>query len=148
MTLPRSAGVLGYTRLVSLLVATACVINGCRAAKMPSPVVFHDGRVDPCNRIPQSERTTKVQVFYATSRGANSETSEPKYSNAMSDDLRVGVATVQLGGDEMTFEQLCAVSRGQETIKKLPLSIVEMRETARLSKLSDSPSVDGFTADE
>lgn len=131
--------------LIVVIVLAPC---GCHTPKMPSPVVFHDGRVDPCARIPESERTTTVQLFYATSRRATGTPSDPSYSNDMSNDLRVGVATVQLGREGTTWEQLCAASTGKLSVTEPKLSIKEVREMARLSKPSDKPTPEAFSADE
>src|SRR2546430_2675132 len=131
--------------LMGLIALATC---GCHTAKMPSPVVFHDGRVDPCARIPESERTTTVQLFYATSRRATGTPSSPSYSNDMSNDLRGGVAPLQLGREGTTWEQHCAASTGKTSVTEPKLSIKEMRELARLSKPSDKPPPAAFTADE
>src|SRR5262249_39036021 len=130
---------------VALIALAFC---GCHTAKMPSPIVFHDGRVDPCSRVPESERTTSVQIFYATSRRATGDPAKPSYSNDMSNDLRVGVATVQLGRAGTTWEQLCEASTGKLSVTKPQLSIKDIHETARLSKPSDQPTPENFSADE
>jgi esterase/lipase superfamily enzyme len=124
------------------LVAVACALAGCHSAKMPSPIVFRDGRVDPCARIAEADRTKEVQLFYATSRRPKGSPSRPSYSNDVSQTLRLGVATVQLGGDDMTWEQLCAASTGKVSLEKLPMKITAMREVARLPKPSQPPTTD------
>jgi esterase/lipase superfamily enzyme len=114
------------------------MLHGCSTSKMPSPVVFHDGRIDPCARVPPTERTNNVDLLYATSRQATGIPAKPSYSNEVSSDLTLGVATVQLGGDDMTWERLCAISTGKEVISKLPMTITQMTEVARLTGAADA----------
>ena len=123
---------------IHFLIAVVCVLAGCHSETMPVPVVFRDPRIDPCARIPAAERTNKVQILYATSRRATGSPSKPTYSNDVTSDLRLGVATVQLGGDDMTWEQLCQISTGKVTARKLPMSIPRMQEMARLSEPAQS----------
>src|SRR3954465_1285571 len=108
-------------------------LHGCRTPTVPSPVVFHDGRIDPCARIPPEERTNQVQILYATSRCATGNPSNPTYSNDVTDELKLGTATVQFGGDDTTWDQLCAMSRGNMPVSKMPMRVTAMQEMARLS---------------
>src|SRR4051794_10488710 len=101
------------------VVAVACALAGCYNPTLPAPVVFHDGRVNPGVRVAEPERTNTVQLFYATARIPDGKPSKPSYNNDASKHLRLGVATVQFGKDDTTFEQLCAASSpGKE---KLPI---------------------------
>src|SRR5437763_14124166 len=117
-----------------VVVAVICVSAGCHSEPMPVPVVFRDPRIDPCAPITPAQQSNRVQIFYATSRRATGSPSKPSYSNDVGSDLRLGVATVQLGGDAMTWEQLCAITTGKVRVNKLPMSIPQMREMARLSE--------------
>src|SRR5438309_1495261 len=98
-------------------------LHGCRTPTLPAPVVFHDGRIDPCARIPPQARTNQVQILYATSRrptgSPSSPTYSPAYSNDVGDELKLGVATVQFGGDDTTWEQLCSMSIGNMPVSKM-----------------------------
>jgi esterase/lipase superfamily enzyme len=119
------------SRSAILVVVVSCIVlAGCHREPLSTPVVFHDGRVDPCARVPAPERTTQIQLFYATSRRAAGTPDAPRYTNDVSDELRLGSASVQLGDDSTTWERLCAISTGKLSVEKLPMSIRQMQEFA------------------
>ena len=71
------------------------LLVGCSTSKplMPSPVVYHDGRVDYASAVDEDLRTTTVEVFYATNRGATGTVDDRSYNNDMVDQLHLGMAT-------------------------------------------------------
>src|SRR4051812_42192088 len=108
------------------------VAAGCSSSKWPTPVVFHDQRIDPCARVPQDQRTNKVDLLYATSRQASGNPLKPSYSNDVSKDLTLGTATVQLGDEDLTFDRLCAISTGKEKVNGMPIKVTQMSEVGKL----------------
>src|SRR4051812_9102938 len=129
-----------------LAVVVTWTLAGCSNPTLPAPVVFHDGRVNPCARVAEPERTTKVQLFYATGRIPDGKPSQPSYTNDASKHLRLGVATVQFGKEGTTFEELCAASAGGKD--KLPIKTVGVQEMAGISNAIFQAETDEVLPDE
>ena len=75
---------------------------------MATPLMYRDQRLDLVSQVPERDRTTKAEVFYATRR-APVEPGEPgHYGNTPGESVRLGVAQVELGEPGWTYEQLIA----------------------------------------
>lgn len=125
---------LSCRRPIGIAIVLICITTGCSSSEWPTPVVFRDGRVDPCARVPEAEQTNRVNLFYATSRRPTGSAMKPTYSNDVSNDLTLGASTVQLGDDDMTFRRLCAISAGKEKVSKMPMTITQMSEVGKLGQ--------------
>jgi esterase/lipase superfamily enzyme len=90
-----------------LLAIVLIAVGGCQARMMPTPVGFGPGAIDPFLGLTDEERTTEIEILYATDRNPTQST---KPSNAYGDrrglSLRMGVATVRMGRPNAGWEQL------------------------------------------
>jgi esterase/lipase superfamily enzyme len=86
-------------------------LTGCASAPphlMPTPVLFQDERLDFTPRLPAALRSTRLPVFYATTRAAASPGEPGHYVNAAGDGITLGSATVRMGEPNWTWDQLIA----------------------------------------
>ena len=79
----------------------------------PPPMVYQLERVDLQTPLPEALRTTKVPVFYATTREPAPEGEPGHYVNAYDKNLRLGVARVALGEPGWTWQDLVASDRAR-----------------------------------
>ncbi len=110
----------------SLLVPTlfTAVIFGCASAHphlMATPIVYKDKRLDFLSTFPSGLRTTKVPVFYATTRKPLPPGKDSLYSTKPSEEgVQLGVAEVGLGEPGWSFDQLAASDQTSSVDKPRP----------------------------
>jgi len=78
---------------------------------MPTPVIFKDERLDFAPALPAGLRSTRLSVFYATTRAPAGEGQPGHYINDAGDGMTLGVAAVRLGAPGWTWEDLVASNR-------------------------------------
>ena len=112
-TLPcRSRAVATYALL--LIAGFIGGAGGCGGTKVkPIPVIYGPGRADICARVVESHRTGDIQVFYATNRVARGPADKRTYTNGIDDRLHLGVATVRLGDQKTTWDDISRASLGK-----------------------------------
>ncbi len=120
-----------------LAAAIVVLVGGCRQVMMPTPVMYHDGRLDPFFNTPEDERSTTVEVFYATDRRPRGDVDDPRYSNDIGGTMRLGLATVRLGDEQFTWEQLREVSTGRARAHSVPLYLLDVTERATLGTTTE-----------
>jgi esterase/lipase superfamily enzyme len=118
---------------VAGLLTVALVLGGCHMSMMPTPVVFWDGRIDPLDKLPEARRTNEVKIFYATDRPASGPEADRRYRNGRGPALRLGEATVQLGGDSLSWEELHAASKAPKRTRSVPLILKNATELGALT---------------
>jgi len=94
--------------MLSAVVGCATTIKPYMA---PTPVVFKLERVDLVSQLPAELRTTRVPVFYATTRTPSEAGETGHYRNAHDGQLRLGVAHVALGEPGWGWADLLASDR-------------------------------------
>ena len=113
---------------------------GCATVEphlMPTPAVLKDPRLDFAPAVRAELRSTRLPVFYATTR-APVATGEPgHYGNAASDGVTLGVASVRLGEPGWSWDQLIASDRAS-SIERPRAGAVERVE--EFGKSSDAES--------
>src|SRR5574341_1481435 len=86
--------------VAALLCAALSAVGGCATTgdpyMPPTPAVFKIESIDFEPHLPAAVRTTKVPVFFATTR-APAEEEAGHYRNAADENIRIGVAHVGLG---------------------------------------------------
>ena len=97
------------------------LLAGCATTVVPhmppTPMVFKLQRLDFEPRVPDALRTTKLPVFYATTRAPAADGEPGHYQDARDDQLRLGVAQVVLGAPGWTWQELAASDRTDTTGK-------------------------------
>ncbi|QJR10659.1 hypothetical protein DSM104443_01726 [Usitatibacter rugosus] len=117
------------TLLASLLVA------GCATTPphvMPTPAMFKDPRLDFTKADSPALRSTRLPVFYATTRAAARPGTEGHYVNSPGEGTTLGVANVRLGEPGWTWDDLIA-SDISSSVDKIRIGAVEsVQEIATL----------------
>lgn len=95
--------------------ALAAALAGCATQPprlMATPVAFEDDRLDFLALVPPERRTTRVPVFYVTTRKPVAA-GEPGFygSEASREGMQLGIAHVRLGEPGWTFDDLAASDR-------------------------------------
>jgi len=99
-----------------MLPCIALLLAGCASPVrlMPTPVSFRSGDVDPFAQAGASARGTDVPVLYVTNRGAVIEKPEPIYTILPSERVRMGVAHVRIGDENLDWETLHRLSTSDD----------------------------------
>ena len=104
-----------------LCCALLSVIAGCATTvtpyMTPPPMAYQLKRLDFEAALPVALRTTKLPVFYATTREPAAADEPGHYRNAYDKHLRLGVARVALGEPGWTWKELAASDRLDTTGK-------------------------------
>lgn len=106
-------------------VALAVMAAGCATVEphlAPAPAVFKDARLAFDQTLPQALKTTRLPVFFATTRAA---TDGPEhFGNGAAEGVSLGMAEVRLGEPAWTWDDLRA-SDHTSTVDKPRIGAVE-----------------------
>lgn len=93
----------------------------------PAPLVVKDPRLDFSRLVAPEHRDTDVRVFYATTRAPAPADHPERYTRHAGDAVRLGVAGVQLGEPDWTFEDLVESDRhgGVDALRPARVTSVE-----------------------
>jgi esterase/lipase superfamily enzyme len=94
---------------------------------MPAPAIYKDDRLDFALRLPAELRSTRLPVFYATTRAPAPSGKAGHYLNRAGDGMQLGVADVRLGDPGWTWDDLVASQR-TATANRVPSGIVQAVE--------------------
>ena len=99
-----------------MLLCLALLLAGCASPVrlMPTPVSFSSGEVDPFVHAGTSAPGTDVPVLYVTNRVAVIEKPDPIYTILPSERLRMGVAHVRIGDENLDWETLHRLSTSDD----------------------------------
>lgn len=133
-------------RALALLLALAA--GGCATVEphlAPAPAVFKDPRLAFETALPQALRTTRLPVFYATTRAASEDGDH--YANEAAEGLMLGSAQVRLGDPGWTWDQLEASDR-TSTVEQPRIGAVEsVTEFGRAgTETAPTPAEEAFIA--
>lgn len=127
-------------------VAATCLLTACGVSPekiMATPVIYVDGHVDPFVDLPPERRTPELDVFFATNRERFDDDDEDVwYTDAESEGLHLGSASMCLGGEGITWEQLRALSTIASTAKPPTIRLLGARELAATRLLDPGPNAD------
>ncbi len=120
-------------------ILTVAALAGCQPSVylMPTPAALRTGEHDPFAVNPRLDRTNRVQVVYATNRLPIGLPEARAYTNLPSDTLRLGVATLRIGSEESTWEDLYALSTSPDEAERPRIELENLREVARLDPDDD-----------
>lgn len=124
-----------------LLVGSGC---GSKSPLMPTPSIYTHADYNPFAEVPKDLRGNQIEVLYLTDRrpehdssGAPHKPDETRYGHSRSRSLAFGVARMQIGDENLTWDELVAESRtAKREIPNLNLSMVSTNE---LGRLADTP---------
>jgi esterase/lipase superfamily enzyme len=94
---------------------------------MPAPAIYKDDRLDFALRLPAELRSTRLPVFYATTRAPAPPGKAGHYTNRAGDGMQLGVADVRLGDPDWTWDDLVASQR-TATANRVPSGVVQAVE--------------------
>jgi esterase/lipase superfamily enzyme len=117
-----------------LFAAAIVVIAGCASEPhlMPTPAVFKDERLDFASTLPVELRSTRLPVFYATTRAPVPAGEPGHYANSPGDGLTLGVADVRLGEPDWTWSDLAASDRTNTVEEARPGAVERIREFGKV----------------
>jgi esterase/lipase superfamily enzyme len=117
-----------------LFAAALAVIAGCASDPhlMPAPVVFKDERLDLATALPAELRSTRLPVFYATTRAPVPAGEPGHYTNSPGDGVTLGVADVRLGEPGGTWSDLTASDRTSTVGEVRPGAVERIQEFGRV----------------
>jgi len=98
------------TLLALAAVAASCARGPVRTMP-PSPIVMQDARLDFSRLVPPEERTTEMNVLFATTREPAPPDAPEHFTRRTGDSVRLGVARVQLGEPDWSFDDLVESDR-------------------------------------
>jgi len=96
------------------LALVPCLLSACASdgeVMMPPPVIAQDERLDLTRRIDDANRTTTVEVLYATNRAPAADGDPTHYGERPGAGVQVGRTAVQLGEPGWSFDDLVASDR-------------------------------------
>ncbi len=142
----------GCTRRVLAGLAAVLVtalLAGCASPVrlMPTPVTFRTGEVDPFKTADTKAHSTDVPILYVTNRGAIVEKPEPIHTILPSDRLRMGVAHVRIGDDDLDWDTLHRLSTSDDPDKRPIVKLDWLEPIASLGQtdtVENSPDAQAF----
>jgi esterase/lipase superfamily enzyme len=125
---------MGKCMRVGFATVLLVLLTGCASEPhlMPTPVVFQDERLDFRPVLSPELRSTRLPVFYATTRAPAPEGEPGHYVNAMGKGLTLGVADVRLGGPDWTWDQLVASDLTNTVAQARPGAVERVDELGTL----------------
>jgi esterase/lipase superfamily enzyme len=116
---------------IGLLVA---VVAGCKAPPlsidlMPAPGIYASGGVDPFADRPPIESLPDISLPYATLRKPAEEGDRQRfYTNERANALRGGLARIEVGKEDFTWEEARRVSLAKNRPDRYPLEVTAVRD--------------------
>ncbi len=95
-----------------VLLLLAFLPAGCRPTVylMPTPAVMATGEVNPFARNPDLDESGRVEVLFATNRSPMGGDAHRSYTIFPGDDLRLGIAHLSIGREEIDWGRIFALS--------------------------------------
>jgi esterase/lipase superfamily enzyme len=121
-------------RCVIAFLAAAALVAGCGSIEphlVPTPAVLKDARIDAAQTLAPELRTTRLPVFYATTRAPTD--GEGHYANSDGGGVTFGVAHVRLGEPGWTWDDLVASDRASTTGTPRPGAVESVDALGRAS---------------
>jgi esterase/lipase superfamily enzyme len=130
---------------VALVLAALWFLGGCSPSAvrlMPTPTLFTAG--DPALPVaePDADLDTTIEILYATNRVPAGPADAPDYTRQRGEQLRLGVATVQVGDGTKSWETLQQMSTSVVEGERPEITLRGMREMAVLDDSAGSPGPD------
>lgn len=121
------------------LILALFLLTGCQPTVylMPTPESLKDKRFDIFALNPNLEENNEIGLFYATNRIPQDSSDGLRYSRQYDHSLRLGTAQLQIGPDDLTWDELYAQSTTVERVNKYKISLKETLEAGSISE--DAP---------
>jgi esterase/lipase superfamily enzyme len=113
--------------LALVALSAACSQNVVRAM-FPTPIVMQDERLDFSQTVLPERRGTEVSVLFATRREPAPPEAPERYARGAGDAVRVGVARVQLGEPDWSYDDLVKSDRTSSPETPRPARVVAVEE--------------------
>jgi len=120
--------------LVVFILFISGLATGCSSKPrlMPTPTVYTEPAWNPFADVPPALQGNKVDVMYVTDRVPEKESPDlMEYGLKRSRSAAFGVAQIQIGKDDLTWDDLVSESRTARRSQKLELKTISMREMGR-----------------
>lgn len=98
---------------VAALLVAAMALPGCQPPLMPTPCLYHNGKIDPFASTPEALKSPFVDLLFITDRTEAPASADEPFTSERSDALQYGVYRVRLGKDA-DWATLAAASRGRK----------------------------------
>ena len=120
---------------IFLLLAAMWLLGGCSPSAvrlMPTPAMFTSGNPGLLGAGADAGRDTTIEILYATNRLPEGPPDARRYTRQRGDQLRLGVATLQVGDGTKTWESLQAMSTSVVEGERPEITLRATREMAVL----------------
>jgi esterase/lipase superfamily enzyme len=121
---------------VIFMLLAIILLSGCQDSVMlmPTPQGLRDKRFDVFAHNPNIEKNNKISVFYATNRLSWEGDSGKVYTKSFDHSLRFGEAVLQIGPDDLAWDELYAESRTSTRKDKFEIALIETKEMGLISE--------------
>ena len=116
--------------LFLLFFLSGCADTPASYPLMPAPIVYQDTEVDPFAHLQPEERTTRLPIFFATTREPDLQENHLPYGNTPSNDLRLGQTVIRFGNDTTDWQDLYLASTDSAYNDTIDLFIEDNKEIA------------------
>lgn len=130
---------------IALVLVAMWLLGGCSPSPvrlMPTPTLFTVGDPGLLEPEPYADRDTTIQILYATNRVPAGPPDAPAYTHQRGDQLRFGVATLQVGDGTKTWELLQETSTSVVEGERPEITLQNLREMAVLEHGAQAPGPD------
>ncbi|KAB7644112.1 alpha/beta hydrolase [Polymorphobacter fuscus] len=101
---------------------------------MPTPKLFLDGAPDAFAANPALAKTNGIEIFYATNRLPVGPRTSRTYAVVPGRELKLGVATIRIGGPETSWETIYAMSTNVVDDQRPRLNLQTLAEMASVDE--------------
>lgn len=126
-----NAGLLVFMFIFALTACSTKTLNEINL--MPAPDVYEDGAVDPFTDTDPIEKIPYNGILYATDRSPAKE-NHHFYKNKRGNLLRLGVAKIKAGKEDITWEEARRISLLKNRPVNYPLKVTEVEELGILDR--------------
>lgn len=135
-------------KLLIAIVAVLILLVAVRAAfrlqptvyLMPTPAVMSTGEINPFDLNPELKKSNEIRLLFATNRIPAGSKDNRTYTILPGDKLSMGIARMQIGGSETTWQQILNLSTSTETGSRPALKLNELQELAQYPLDGSVPS--------
>lgn len=128
--------------LIAIVVGTVAIsFHQPPMRLMPTPTVLRDGFRDIFAETPADARSNRIEVFYVTNRLAVGPRDNRLYAVVPGRDLNVGIASMSIGEDATTWDEIHAWSRGTRDDRRPYIRLTRMAELGSIVDGAPDPQV-------
>jgi esterase/lipase superfamily enzyme len=128
-----------HSQFVVVLFAVT-LLSACAAPThiemMPTPILYENSALDPFAELPPAQKTTTMEVFYATGRTASGSGNDTRYGNGVDSKIHFGSAAVSFGEGQMDWKQLHGASVAAERIQPVTITLAGVQPVAAMNKVA------------